>query len=192
MGTEDINAVAKPGGGIGAGQRVCTVTGAVAIEELVKGGGFSAICYDIGTRRYAVRAAKVVPSGRRSVVQVHTDKGKFDLTPEQPVLMQDGQLHAAGELTPGARLCACAAKPELGCLVTSADFGRERLDLDHLTEADCAVANWYPVPAVEKLDDAEVFKVEIAAGGAQPNVVIWTVGPGGGIGIVITADGIGQ
>jgi precorrin-6B methylase 2 len=47
------------------------------------------------------------------------------------------------------------------------------------------VSNWYPVPSIDDLGEKEVYTIEIAAGGAQPNVVIWTVGAGGGIGIAI-------
>jgi hypothetical protein len=154
------------------------------VEELAKG-DFEAICFDRGTRRYITRTAKAAPAGRKAVVRVHTDKGPFDLTPDQAVILQDGELLAAGALDPGTRLCACTVKPELGYLVTSADFGKAVLDRDHLTEADCAVANWYPVPSVEALGEAEVYQVEVAGGGAQPNVVVWTIIPGGGIGISI-------
>ncbi|HKD67880.1 MAG TPA: hypothetical protein VKB84_13630 [Candidatus Binataceae bacterium] len=170
---------------LAAGQRVCTAKGAIAVEDLARA-GFEAICFDSGTRRYVAKAAKAVSAGRKALVRLHTDKGAFDLTPDQTVVLQTGELAAAGQLTPGTRLCACAVKPEVGYLVTSADFGRERLDLVHLTEADCAIANWYPVPSVEALAEAEAYSVEIGEG-ALPNVVIWTIGPGGGIGIVVAA-----
>lgn len=185
MGSEDVSAPAQPiGRCLAAGQRVCTAKGAVTVEELARS-AFEAICYDRSTRRYVTRTAKAAPAGRKPVVRVHTDKGPFDLTPDQPVILQDGELLMAGELDPGTRLCACTVKPELGHLVTSADFGKEILDRDHLTEADCAVTNWYPVPSVEALGESEVYQVEIAGGGAQSNVVVWTIGPGGGIGIAI-------
>lgn len=192
MGFERASAHAKPARHcLAAGQRVCTARGAVAVEELAKGGGFEAICYDRNARRYVARTAKAIAAGRKAVIRVHTDKGPFDMTADQSMILEHGDLLAAGELTPGTRLCACMVKPELGYLVTSADFGKERLDLDHLTEADCAVANWYPVPSVEARGEADVYQVEIAAGGTQPNVlvptVIWSVGPGGGIGITIAA-----
>ena len=71
-------------------------------------------------------------------------------------------------------------------------MGKERIDLSHLAAADCAVANWYPVPSVDALGDLEVYQVEIAGGadkapGPSENFVVWTTGPGGGIGIVILA-----
>ncbi len=192
MGAERMSAVAKPPRQcLAAGQRVCTSKGAVAVEELAKGGGFELICYEPNTRRYVSRSAKAAPAGRKAVIRMHTDKGRFEMTPDQAVILQDGDALAAGELTPGIRLCACMVKPELDYRVTSADFGKERLDLDHMTEADCAVANWYPVPSVEAVGEAEVYALEIAAGGGQPGAaipaVIWTVGPGGGIGIAIAA-----
>ncbi len=173
------------GHGLAAAQRVCTAKGAVSAEELARGGGFEAICYDPRTRRYVIRPATASAAGRKAVIRLHTDKGSFDLTADQPVILASGALLPAGELTPGTRLCGCAVKPELEYRVRSEDFGHERLDLDHLTEADCAVANWYPAPSVEDLGEAAVYTVEIAAGGGQANVVVWTVGPGGGIGIVI-------
>ena len=76
--------------------------------------------------------------------------------------------------------------------MTSADVGKERIDLSHLAAAHCAVANWYPVPSVDALGDLEVYQVEIAGGadkapGPSENFVVWTTGPGGGIGIVILA-----
>jgi hypothetical protein len=192
MGCEGVSAPGKPAARcLAAGQRVCTVKGAVAIEELAKGAGFEAICFDPNARRYVARTAKAAAAGRKAAIRVHTDKGSFDMTPDQSVILEHGESLAAEELTPGTRLCACTVKPELDYRVTSADFGKERLDLDHLTEADCAVANWYPVPSVEALGEADVYTVEIAAAGAQAGVVvpaiIWTVGPGGGIGIAIAA-----
>jgi hypothetical protein len=187
MGSEGMSAPAQPiGRCLAAGQRVCTAKGAITVEALARS-AFEAICYDNSTRRYITRAAKAAPAGRKTVIRVHTDKGPFDMTPDQPVILQDGELLAAGELDPGTRLCACTIKPELGNLVTSADFGKEVLDLNHLTEADCAVANWYPVPSVEALGEAEVYQVEIEGGGARPNVIVWTISSGGGIGIAIAA-----
>ena len=187
MGSEGMSAPALPTGRcVAAGQRICTAKGAITVEELSRG-TFEAICFDSATRRYVTRTAKALPAGRKPVIRVHTDKGPFDLTPDQPVILQDGELLQAGALDPGTRLCACMVKPELGYLVTSADFGKEVIDRDHLTEADCAVANWYPVPSVEALGEADVYQVEVAGGGAQPNVVVWTIGPGGGIGIAIAA-----
>lgn len=170
---------------VAAGQLVCTAKGAVAVEELAKGGGFEAVCYDTSARRYVTKAAKVAAAARKGAIRLHTDKGAFELTPDQPVILEHGGTLPAGELIPGTRLCAFTVKPELGYLVTSADFGKEQLDLEHLTEADCAVANWYPIPSVDDLGEREVYTVEVAAGGARPNVVIWTIGPGGGIGIAI-------
>jgi hypothetical protein len=186
MGSEGTSSLARPARQcLGPRQRVFTAKGAVAVEDLAKGGGFEAICYDHYTRRYLTRAATAAAGGHKAVVRLHTDKGPFELTPDQPVMLEQGGALAAGELKPGTRLCACTVKPELGYLVTSADFGKERVDLEHLTEADCAVSNWYPVPSIDDLGEQEVYTVEIAQGGAQPNVVIWTVGPGGGIGIAI-------
>jgi hypothetical protein len=103
---------------LGAGQRVCTAKGAVAVEELAKGGGFEAICYDSSMRRFVTKAAKASAAGPKAVIRLHTDKGPFELTPDQPVIMEEGGVLAAGELTPGTRLCACTVKPELGYLVT--------------------------------------------------------------------------
>ncbi len=188
-----VSAPSKPAARcLAAGQRVCTVKGAVAVEELAKAAGFEAICFDLKARRYVARTAMAAAGGRKAVVRIHTDKGPFEMTPDQSIILQHGPSLAAEELTPGAQLCACIVKPELDYRVTSADFGRERLDLDHLTEADCAVANWYPVPSLEALGEAEVYTVEIAAASAQAGVVvpaiIWTVGSGGGIGIAIAAE----
>jgi hypothetical protein len=185
MGLEGtIGAVIGKGRCVAAGQRIGTAKGAVTVEQLAAG-AFEAICYDSGTRRFLTKSAKVSSAGRKAVVRLHTDKGPFEMTAEQRVLLENGGSLVAGELTPGTRLRACEVKPEVGYLVRSADFGREHLDLEHLTPADCAVANWYPVPSVDQLGEAEVYMVEVTAGGAQPNVVLWTVGPGGGIGIAI-------
>jgi hypothetical protein len=185
MELERIIGQANPAGRcLAAEQRVCTAKGAVAVEQLATT-GFDAICYDNTLRRYVSRAAKASAAGRKLVIRLHTDKGAFAMTPDQRVILENGGLMAAGELTPGTRLCACEVKPELGHLVTTADFGRERLDLEHLTPADCAVPNWYPVSSVDRLGEAEVFTVEISPGVGQPNVLVWTVGPGGGIGIAI-------
>lgn len=185
MGSEGMSAPALPiGRCIAAGQRVCTAKGAITIEELARS-TFEAICFDFSTRRYIIRPATAASAGRKAVIRVHTDKGPFDLTPDQPVILQDGELLAAGELDPGARLCACTVKPELGDLVTSADFGKEILDRDHLTEADSAVANWYPVPSIDSLGEVEVYQIEVQGGGVRPNVIVWILGPGGGIGIAV-------
>ncbi len=177
---------------LAAGQQVCTSRGAVAVDELAKGSGFEAISYDPKAQRYVTQPARARAVGRKPAVRVHTDKGRFDLTADQPVVLQNGDSRFAAELTPGTRLCACEAKPELGFLVRSEDQGKERIDLAHLTEADCAVANWYPAPSVETLGEAEVFQVEIAAPGDKSspqvaNVVVWASGPGGGVGIAVFA-----
>ncbi len=190
---ESVSAPGKPAARcLAAGQRVCTVKGTVAVEELAKAAGFEAICFDPRARRYVARTAKAAAAGRKAVLRVHTDKGPFAMTPDQSIILQHGESLAAEQLTPGTPLCACIVKPQLDYRVSSADFGHERLDLDHLTEADCAVANWYPVPSVEALGEADVYTVEIAPAGAQAGVVvpaiIWTVGPGGGIGIAIAAQ----
>jgi hypothetical protein len=193
MGSEFINVAARsPARCLAAGQQVCTSRGAVVVEELAKGSGFEAICYDPKTLRYVSQPARVRSAGRKPVVRLHTDKGKFELTSDQPVVLQEGNSRLAAELTPGTRLCACEAKPELGYLVRSEDQGKEQVDLPHLTPADCAVANWHPAPSVENLGEAEVFQVEIVAPGekSQPpvaNVVVWASGPGGGVGIAVCA-----
>jgi hypothetical protein len=193
MESELIDVTARSSGRcLAAGQQVCTSRGAVAVEELAKGSGFDAICYDPKTQRYVTQPARVRSVGRKAAVRLHTDKGKFELTSDQRVVLQDGNFRLATELTPGTRLCACEAKPELGYLVRSEDQGKEQVDLAHLTPADCAVANWYPVPSVESLGEAEVFQVEIVAPGerSQPpvaNVVAWASGPGGGVGIAVCA-----
>jgi len=193
MGSEFVNVAANsPGRCLAAGQKVCTSRGAAAVEELAKGAGFDAICYDPKTQRYVTQPARARSAGRKPVVRLHTDKGKFELTSDQPVVLQNGNFRLAAELTPGTRLCACEAKPELGYLVRSADQGKEKVDLAYLTAADCAVANWYPAPSVESLGEAEVFQVEIVAPGDKSppqvaNVVVWAAGPGGGVGIAVCA-----
>jgi hypothetical protein len=193
MRSEFINVAARfTGRCLAAGQQVCTSRGAVAIEELAKGSGFEAICYDPKAQRYVTQPARARSVGRKPAVRLHTDKGKFELTSDQPVVLRDGNSRLAAELTPGTRLCACEAKPELGYLVRSEDQGKDHIDLAHLTPADCAVANWYPVQSVESLGEAEVFQVEIVAPGekSQPplaNVVVWANGPGGGVGIAVYA-----
>ena len=185
MESEVQNAPAPPlMDGLAAGQRVCTTKGAITVDQLASG-RFDAICYNSNTRRYFTRAAKAVPAGLKPVIRMHTDRGQFDLGPEQLLVLQDGEMMPAARVDPGTRLCACSIKPETGFLVTSAALDKETLDLEHLTEADCAIANWYPVPSIEALSDAEVYRVEVEGGGATPNVVVWTPGPGGGIGIVI-------
>jgi hypothetical protein len=185
MELERIVARVHPAGHcLAAAQRVCTVKGALPIQQLT-GSSFDAICYDNTARRYVSRAAKASTAGRKPLIRLHTDKGPFEMTPDQPVVLEHGGLLPAGELIAGNRLCACEVKPELGYLVRSADFGHEHLDLEHLTAADCAVTNWYPVPSIDNLGEAEVYTVEIGTGGARSNLVIWSVGPGGGIGIVI-------
>jgi hypothetical protein len=194
MESEITNMAARSAGRcLAAGQQVCTSRGAVAVDELAKGSGFEAICYDPKTQRYVTQPARARAVGRKPAVRVHTDKGRFDLTADQPVMLQNGDSRLASELTPGTRLCACEAKPELGFLVRSEDQGKERIDLAHLTEADCAVTNWHPAPSVESLGEAEVFQVEIAGAPADKspgqiaNVVAWASGPGGGVGIVVYA-----
>jgi hypothetical protein len=186
---------AKPVGRcLAPGQQVCTARGAVAVEELAKGGSFEAISFDSSSRRYVARPARARAAGRKPAVRVHTDQGSFSLTSDQAVVLEAGQTRPAAELTPGTRLRACTVKPELGNLVRTADVGKERIDLSHLTGAECAVANWYPVPSIETLGDLEVYQIEIDGGaadgktaGPEPNFVAWTPGPGGGIGIVIVA-----
>ncbi|MGO9062193.1 MAG: hypothetical protein ACLQU2_33250 [Candidatus Binataceae bacterium] len=193
MGSQDINphAAALAGRCLAAGQQVYTARGAVAVEVLAKGGGFEAVCFDRNARCFVARAARASAAGRKPAVRLHTDKGSFALSSDQPALLEDGQICLASELTPGTRLRACTVKPELGNLVTSADVGKERIDLSHVAAADCAVANWYPVPSVDALGDLEVYQVEIESGTADDkargaaNFVAWTTGPGGGIGIVI-------
>ncbi|MGO9057671.1 MAG: hypothetical protein ACLQU2_09855 [Candidatus Binataceae bacterium] len=76
-------------------------------------------------------------------------------------------------------------KPELGNLVTSADMGKERIHLSHLTSSDCAIANWHLVPSLEVLGDLEVYQIEIEGGasdgkmaGRESNFVAWTKGSG--------------
>ena len=173
--------VHRAGHCLAAAQRIFTVKGAVPIHQLT-GGSFDAICYDNTARRYVSRAAKASTAGRKPLIRLHTDKGPFEMTPDQPVVLEHGDLLPAGELIPGKLLCACEVKPELGDLVLgdlvrSADFGHEHLDLEHLTAADCAVTNWYPVPSIDNLGEAEVYTVEIGTGGARSNLVIWSVGP---------------
>jgi hypothetical protein len=195
MGFEVMNVHAAPGGRcLAAGQQIGTSRGAVAAHELAKGDGFEALCFDPKAQRYVARPARARAAGRKQLVRLHTDKGSFELTSDQPVVLETGGFRLAAELTPGTRLCACEAKPELGNLVRTEDVGKERIDLAHLAPADCAVANWYPVPSVEAIGEAEVYQVEIEGGGpadkAQPttaNVVVWATGPGGGIGVVVTA-----
>jgi hypothetical protein len=203
MGSEGMNVLAAPGGRcLAADQRVGTSRGAVTVEELAKGAGFEAISYDRKAQRYVARPARARATGRKQMVRLHTDKGRFELTADQPVVLETGESRPAAELTPGTRLCACEVKPELGNLVKSEDVGKERVDLAHLTAADCAVANWYPAASVERIGEAEVYQVEIeggptnrtgteagatAAQGPAANVVVWSIGPGGGIGIVVTA-----
>jgi hypothetical protein len=179
---------------LASGQQVCTARGAVAVEELAKGGGFEAVCFDSGNRRYITRSARARAAGRKPAVRLHTDQGSFALSSDQAVVLEAGQTRPAKELTPGTRLRACTVKPELGNLVTSADVGKARIALSHLTGAECAIANWYPVPSIDDLGDLEVYQVEIEAGaadtkaaGSDSNFVAWTTGPGGGIGIVIVA-----
>jgi|SRR5579875_1914661 hypothetical protein len=191
MAFENSSAPVRPTAGcLAAGQRVCTSKGAVAVEDLAKGAGFEAICFDPKRRRYVARPARAAATGRKMVIRVHTDKGSFAMTPDQTVFLEHGAPLSAEELTPGTRLCACTVKPQLDDRVSSADFGKERLDMDHLTQADCAVANWYPVPSVEVLGEAEVYAVEVEGTGAPTGAapaIIWAVGTGGGIGIAIGA-----
>ena len=196
MGSDVTNALAAKlvGRCLAPGQQVCTARGAVAVEDLAKGGGFEAISFDSKSHRYVARPARARAAGRKPALRLHTDKGSFALTFDQPVVLETGQTRPAEELTPGTRLRACTVKPELGNLVTSADVGKERIDLSHLTAAECAIANWYPAPSLESLGDMEVFQVEIEGGasegkgaGRESNFVAWTPGPGGGIGIVIVA-----
>ncbi len=170
---------------LASGQQVCTARGAVAVEELAKGGGFEAICFDSGSHRYVARPARARAAGRKPAVRLHTDQGSFALSSDQPVVLEAGQTRPAQELTPGTKLRACTVKPELGNLVTSADVGKTRIDLSHLTAAECAIANWYPVPSVDDLGDLEVYQVEIEGGvsdtkaaGRESNFVAWTTGPG--------------
>ncbi len=188
MESEELSAAAAGGRGIAANQRVCAAKGPVSVEELARGGAFDLVCFDTNTRRYVTRSAKAMPAGRRSVLRLHTDKGSFEMASEQAVVLQNGDWLNAGELAPGMRLCAAALKPEAGYLVRSADFGREQFALDHLTEADCAVANWYPVPSVELVGEAEVYEIEVSGPGAGCHPMLWSVGPGGGIGIAIAVE----
>jgi hypothetical protein len=175
---------------LAAGQQLCTAQGAIAVDELAKRASFEVVSYDLATRRCVVKPAKAIGAGRKAALRLHTDKAGFDLTADQGVMLEHGVSMAAAGLEPGMRLCACAVKPELSNLVRSADFGKERVDLNHLTPADCAVANWYPVPSLEALGEREVYQVDVqggAADGQLSNVLIWTLGPGGGIGIVVLA-----
>lgn len=188
MGFDATNVLAanRAGRCLASGQQVCTTRGAIAVEELAKGSGFEAICFDSSSHRYVTRPARAQPAGRKLALRLHTDKGSFSLSCDQSVLLVSGQTLPAEELTPGTQLRACEAKPELGNLVTSADVGKERIDLSHLTSADCAVANWYPAPSIESLGDLEVYQVEVQGGGDKAaNFVAWTTGPGGGVGIVL-------
>jgi hypothetical protein len=175
------------------GQQVCTTRGPVSIEQLATAGAFEAVCYDPATQRYLARPARAQAAGRKPTVRVHTDQGRFDLTSDQQVMLEAGGFEMAAELTPGTRLCACTVKPEPGNLVTSKDLEKIVVDLAHLAAAECAIANWYPVPSVETLGLADVYKVEIEGAAAvgdserEPNFVAWTSGPGGGIGIVVIA-----
>ncbi len=170
---------------IAAGQRICTTNGAVKVADLARSAGFQAVCYDHGARRFTLRKATAAVAGRKQVMRLHTDKGSFDLTPDQRLVLQSGDTRAAAELTPGTRLCACALKPQSDYRLTSGDSGDQRFDLDHLTAADCAVSNWYPSPSIENLGEAEVYSIELAEPG-QSTVMIWTVGPGGGAGVAIS------
>jgi hypothetical protein len=172
---------------LAARQQVCTVNGAVGVETLAKSGSFQAICYDHAARRFVLRNATASQAGRKNVIRLHTDKGSFEMSTDQLVILQSGETtQSAAELTPGARLSGFALTPQTDYRLTSGDSGSKHFDLDHLTTADCAVANWYPVPSVDALGEADVYQVELAAGG-QSNLLIWTVGPGGGIGIAIAS-----
>jgi hypothetical protein len=169
---------------IAAGQRVCTANGVVNVADLAKSGGFQAVCYDHAARRFVLRNATASQAGRRNVIRLHTDKGSFEMTADQLVILQPDQTQSAAELIPGARLSGFALTPQTDYRVTSGDSGDQRFDLEHLTTADCAVANWYPSPSIENLGEAEVYSIELAEPG-QSNVLIWTVGPGGGAGLAI-------
>ncbi len=166
---------------------MCTVKGAVSVETLAKNGTFQAVCYDHAARRFVLRNATASLAGRKDALRLHTDNGAFEMTADQLVILQSGQARAAAELQPGARLSGFALKPQPDFRLTSGDSGGDHFDLDHLTTADCAVANWYPVPSVEALGEADVYKVDLAAGD-QSNLLIWRMGPGGGIGIAIVAQ----
>jgi hypothetical protein len=184
MATETVGPACPAGHCLAAGQRVCTAKGAVSVETLAKSGTFQAVCYDLDARRFVMRSASASAAGRKGVIRLHTDKGAFELTTDQLVILQSGATQPAGELIPGARLSGFALKPQTDYRVTSQDSGNAHFDLAHLTTADCAVANWYPVPSIDALGEADVYQFELGPG-TRSNVLIWAEGPGGGIGIAI-------
>ncbi len=183
MGREAVGAGGPAQQCLSAGQRVCTANGAVKVEELTRDGGFQAVCYEHGARRFVLRKAVAAAAGRKPVLRLHTDKGPFDLTADQLVILESGASLPVAELTPGTRLCACTLKPQTDYRVISGDSDN-KFAVDHLTAADCAVVNWYPAPSVETLGEAEVYKIELTEGG-QSHALVWSAGPGGGFGIAI-------
>jgi len=64
------------------GQQVCTARGAVAVEDLAKGRGFEAICFDHNSHRAMSRGRR--ERWLRAVsleVRLHSDKGSCVPTP---------------------------------------------------------------------------------------------------------------
>ena len=174
MGSEDLNphAAALAGRCVAAGQQVFTSRGAVAVEVLAKGSSFDAICYD-------PRPSATSPSRRGRARRPQAGgpaayrQGQLRADFRPAVVLQDGAIPLGQPNSPRERGLRMRRQAGTGLSGRFGDQGKERIDLAHLAAADCAVANWYPVPSVESLGEAEVFQVEIEAAPATKRPDQW-------------------
>ncbi len=88
--------------------RVYTELGPVPVVELARSAErFACLSYDPAAGRYKVKWARAWKSGRKPVVAVVTDKGRFEVSYDHPMRLADGRYVEAGLLTAGVRLFAC-------------------------------------------------------------------------------------
>jgi|GEM_PF-3100774 hypothetical protein len=184
-------AIASAGDGLPADQLILTANGITALGKLGAGSSADVLSYDLPRRRFLRLNARLVAAGPKTIVKVQTDKGPFTAAAGQQVMLEDGSWVAAGELEPGMRLRAFTSQPTRRDLVEGqGDCFRSADAAQHeLIGAECAVANWYPVPAVTTQGQDEACTATLDAAIAfPPNLLLWIAGPAGGVGIVVAAQ----
>lgn len=134
----DANAGTIKSGGrcLAPDQYVYTESGPVRVDELAKRDGFVLVSYHPPEQRYKLKKAQAWMSGRKKLLEIKTDKGRFRLSPDHPVKLSDQSTILAGELKPGYSLFAGSVYlSDKSDLVLDLKNGKKEM-IDHLVAKD--------------------------------------------------------